>query len=392
MHVVFWGTYDTGKARTRIVREALLHAGVTVTEIHTPVWDGVDDKAMISGAVAKLKFSLKLIAAYPLLIWRYLRAPAHDAVFVGYMGHFDVIVLWLFAVLRGKPVVWDAFLSLYDTVVCDRGMFSPKHPAAMTLKAIEWTACLAASKVVLDTKAHAELFAQLYGVNDHKLNAVFVGAEEDHFSPAQADPEQSNENIKVLFYGQFIPLHGIETIIRAAQNSQGAPVEWTLIGRGQETEKIHQLLNENPCANLNWRPWVPYEELRRWIAQSDLCLGVFGNSEKAGRVIPNKVFQILCAGKPLITRDGPGVRELLSPATPGVYLVPAADPAALNNAVACFTEDRPALAQIGSALHADIRKRFSLTTLSADWLAVFENLLSEETAATTPNPNGNISA
>jgi glycosyltransferase involved in cell wall biosynthesis len=53
-------------------------------------------------------------------------------------------------------------------------------------------------------------------------------------------------------------------------------------------------------------------------------------------VIPNKVFQILATGTPLITRDSPAIRELLSPDTDGVWLIPPADPAALASAVSAF--------------------------------------------------------
>jgi glycosyltransferase involved in cell wall biosynthesis len=64
-----------------------------------------------------------------------------------------------------------------------------------------------------------------------------------------------------------------------------------------------------------------------------VCLGIFGTSEKAASVIPNKVFQVVAAGRPLITRDSPAIRELLSP-TPGcVSLVAAGDAAALADAV-----------------------------------------------------------
>src|SRR5687767_10873255 len=103
MRVVLWGTYDTGKPRTRLMRRALIEAGIDLIEIHTDVWSGVEDKSQVRGRGARLGFALKWITAYPGLIFRYLRAPAHDAVIVGYMGHVDVVVLWFFASLRGTP-------------------------------------------------------------------------------------------------------------------------------------------------------------------------------------------------------------------------------------------------------------------------------------------------
>ena len=50
------------------------------------------------------------------------------------MGHLDIIIIRLFARLRGAPVIWDAFLSLYDTVVHDRGHLTfLDHPAVLAI-------------------------------------------------------------------------------------------------------------------------------------------------------------------------------------------------------------------------------------------------------------------
>jgi glycosyltransferase involved in cell wall biosynthesis len=132
----------------------------------------------------------------------------------------------------------------------------------------------------------------------------------------------------VLFYGQFIPLHGIDTVVRAAKLTETDGILWHLIGTGQEVGRIRRLVAELKPANLEWKHWVPYEELVQEIHSADVCLGIFGATEKAARVIPNKVFQVLASEKPLITADTPAVREL-GLAASGVYLVPAGEPWAL---------------------------------------------------------------
>ena len=119
LNLLVWGTYDLGKPRTRILLAALRRSGASVTEIHAPVWEGVDDKSVI-GAKAALQRAVRWAAAYPRLIWRLMRSPRPDAIVVGYLGHLDVLVTWPIARLRRIPVVWDAFLSLHDTVVVDR--------------------------------------------------------------------------------------------------------------------------------------------------------------------------------------------------------------------------------------------------------------------------------
>jgi glycosyltransferase involved in cell wall biosynthesis len=388
LRIVLWGTYDTGKPRTRILRAALSEAGVEVLEIHAEVWSGIEDKSQVTGLRSRLKFLLAWLGSYPRLVLRYIQAPKHDAVIVGYLGHLDVLVLWPFARLKGKPIVWDAFLSLYDTVVVDRKLVGPKHPLAWLLWAWEWLACRVSTRVVLDTAAHAELFSELYKLQKGRTSATLVGAEADvfpgdrvaHAAAENKSPATADETT-ILFYGQFIPLHGIETIVKAAQIALDRPYRWVLIGRGQEETRIRALIDEGPKMNLEWVPWVPYAELNKWICQSDLCLGIFGDTGKASRVIPNKVFQILAAGQPLITRDSPAIRELLSDSLPGVYLVPPADPEALLDAVERFRTDRPAIAAAGGHLHSAARERFSLPALGASWLSILHETIGRPVVA-----------
>ena len=61
-------------------------------------------------------------------------------------------------------------------------------------------------------------------------------------------------------------------------------------------------------------PWIAYEQLPAELQRAGCALGVFGTSGKAARVIPNKAFQALACGTPLVTADTPAARELLATA------------------------------------------------------------------------------
>lgn len=335
MRIVFWGTYDKGKPRVRIVLRGLKENGVEIIECQSNVWQGVEDKWALQNWRKKIALVWSWLASYPRLIIKYLSLPQHDAIFVGYMGHLDVIIIWPLAKLRGVPIIWDAFISLYNTIVEDRELIRKRNPLSFFLYAWEWFACRLSDLVILDTNAHIGYFCQKYFLSSNKFARVFVGAEKEYFSP---DPKfnkanwQSNQ-LKVLFYGQFIPLHGIEYIITAARILEERNIEFILIGKGQEEAKISQMLKATPLPGVRWIPWVSYENLCEWINKADICLGIFGNSQKACQVIPNKVFQIIVCGKPLITRDSPAIRELLSPERNGVYLIPPAQPEILAKAI-----------------------------------------------------------
>ncbi len=336
LRVVFWGTYDLGKPRVRLLLRGARSVGVEVIECHSHVWKDVRDKSQLPGLRTKILYILHLLSAYPSLVWRYFFLPPHDAVIIGYMGHLDVIIIWPFSRLRNVPVIWDAFLSLYDTVVNDRQIVSKSSPMAWLLYFLEFVACRAADKIFLDTEAHARYFEWLFNIRPNTIGRVYVGAETNIFTVSKDTIfENSKEkHFTVLFYGQFIPLHGIDIIIEAAKKVEllGEAIQWKIIGQGQEEKHIDKLINDLEIKSIERILWIPYNQLPEFIRESDICLGIFGTSEKAKRVIPNKVFQTLAVNRPLITGHTPAVCELLKeiPETSSyIHLIPCGDANAL---------------------------------------------------------------
>jgi glycosyltransferase involved in cell wall biosynthesis len=368
MKIVLWGTYDTGKPRIRILRDGLRAAGVEVAEIHTDIWDDVGDKSDLRGARNWFHRGLRLLLAYPRLVWRYLRAPAHDLILVSYPGQLDVLVLWLFARMRRKHIAFDWFISAFDTVVADRRLLGRKNLLARILWAGEWLSCRAADLVFMDTATHARRMEALFGLASNTLGYVWVGAERSFFESATR--QRKKEFLQVLFYGQFIPLHGIDTIIEAARILQDPQIRWTLIGRGQEASRIRALIAQTPLPTLHWVDWIAYDKLHEWIASADICLGIFGTSEKAASVIPNKVFQIIASGCPLITRDSSAIRELLGGASPGIRLIPAGDARALAEAIRDCTDQ---INDLPRPCHEALREHIRSNAIATQFLTMVEN-------------------
>lgn len=332
MKICFWGTYDTGKPRVRILLDGLKTTPAQVAERHVHVWRGVEDKSQAGLMGTGLRIIALLIIAYPWLLLRHLFSPKQDIVICGYPAYLDFLIIWPLARLRGEKILLDAFVPYYDTLVHDRKLLRPGSIVARLVHRVEALCCRNADLVLTDTDAHADYYSVEFEVDRDRFVTAFVGHEATHFAAARsvtpADPAPV-----VLFYGQFIPLHGIDTIIAAARLAEGDGTVWRVIGRGQEAARIRSELDQNPAANVDWIPWVDYADLQRHIAGAAVCLGIFGTSGKAARVIPNKVFQIIACDRPLVTRQSPAISELLKNESDGVALVPAGDADALYAAV-----------------------------------------------------------
>jgi glycosyltransferase involved in cell wall biosynthesis len=351
LRVTYFGTYDRAYPRNTQVISCLRGAGVDVVEEHVSMWEGRRD-AWSAG----LGTALRLAAAEASLLGR--RADG-DAVIVGYPGHFDLPAARRAA--RGRPVVFNPLVSLADTFVADRGRFRPGSLAARVLDAIDRRALAAADVVVADTDAHARFLAGLAGHD--RFEVCFVGAEDRLFRP----PWEPAESFTALFVGKLIPLQGVETILEAARLTPH--VRFRVVGSGQ----LKPLLHDRP-ANVEHVAWIDYELLPGELRRAGCALGIFGTSAKAARVIPNKAFQALASGTPLITADTLAARELLVN-DESALLVPAGDPEALTAAVTRLAADAGAARAIGSAGRDAYEARASEEVLGRRWRELLERAI-----------------
>jgi glycosyltransferase involved in cell wall biosynthesis len=352
MKVLYFGTYERRYPRNAQVISCLRRAGVEVVERHVGVWEDREHK-WSAGAGAALR-----LAGAEL---RLLRSPrqSFDALVVGYPGHADLPAARRAA--GGRPIIFNPLVSLADTLVTDRGRFGPGSLAARALGALDRYAFRVADLVVADTAAHAEHLRGLTGAS--RIEVCFVGAEERLFQPGWVRPEE----FSALFVGKLIPLQGLETILAAARLAP--ELRFRIVGSGQ----LERLLAERP-RNVEHVPWVEYERLPAELHRASCALGVFGTSAKAGRVIPNKAFQALACGVPLVTGDTPAARELLHEGRSAV-LVPTGDAEALAVALRRLAGDASLAHAISAGGLAAYRVQASEQVLGARWREVIESLL-----------------
>ena len=330
-------------------------AGVEVIERHEGFWEQHRHKWSLGLAAAG-----RIGLAEARLLFGGRREP-FDAVVVGYPGHFDLpAARWI---ARGRPVLFNPLVSLHETLVEDRGRFGAGSPAARVLLQVDRLALRRADLVVADTAENARHLAKLGALPAGRVAVCFVGAEERLFRPGRL-PAQA---FHALFVGKLIPLHGVETILAAARLTPELP--FRVIGGGQ----VDALLDERP-PNVEWVEWVEYEQLPEQIQSAGCALGVFGTSAKTGRVIPNKAFQALACGTPLVTADTPAARELLTDGE-SALLVPAGDPEALAAAVRRLAADAELARTIGDGGLAAYREHASEAVLGERWRALVERLV-----------------
>lgn len=287
MKVCYFGIYDSEYSRNKILISGLRQNGVEVLEC-------------VSRKKGFSKY-FDLIKKHEAIKNNY------DVMIVGFPG-FQESILAKF--ISRKPVVFDAFVSMYDSVVLDRAEVKKRSVRALYLWYLDKISMVISDIVLFDTESHIRFVSKEFQIKESKFKRVFVGADTLIFYPRE---KSQNSSFKVLFYGHYVSLQGTEYIVRAAKLLEShRDIVFEIIGDGKGKEKILELTDSLGLKNINFVGNVSLSELAERLSSGNVCLGIFGDTDKAKRVIPNKVYESVALCRPVITADTTAIRELFT--------------------------------------------------------------------------------
>lgn len=321
--VLITGTGDPTFGRNQQIIRLLEKSGCIVSVRSHSMWKGDKTDAV---RTSKVTLALRALRQYVKMVGTLVSAGVRrpDVVMVLHPSQIDGVVVGLVCKVFRLPLVIDFFVSLHETVVEDRGLISHTSIGGRFLGRCDQLSARLATRVLTDTPEDAEHFASVTKTPRHKWSVVWVGANPGIYIPRTDIPVEPQS---VLFYGTYIPLQGIEHIVRASA-LMPPDVSVTLIGNGQERQRIETIIATEKLP-ITLVDAVSEEELVQHIARAAVCLGIFSDGQKTARVIPNKVFQCLAMGKAIVTGDTPAIARLGD----AIETVPVADPKAIANTV-----------------------------------------------------------
>jgi len=289
MKLLFISGRESSYTRNAVILKGLRENGIEIIECTDP--------------------SDSYLFRYPKTFGKFIfkRKEDFDLIFIGFFGQ---PLVPLVKKLTDKPIIFDAFLSAYDTMCFDRKKITPKSLGGRFFYWLDKHSCELANTILLDTNAHIDYFVNTFGLEREKFQRVFVGAVDSIFYPR--DIRKNDNKFTVFYYGTYRPLHGIEYIIKAAKKLESyGDIEFEIVGNGPEYKKNMKLAEEMKMKNIHFIDWIQYEKLPSEIAKADVCLGGhFSDIDKAKRTIAGKTFQFIAMKKPVIIGNSPANREL----------------------------------------------------------------------------------
>lgn len=181
----------------------------------------------------------------------------------------------------------------------------------------------------------------------------------------------------VLYHGVFQAHRGLEQTATAMAAPGLEAAHLVLLGYG--TAPIGELLARHDVAGrVHYLAAVPPAEVPAWVAGADVDVMAI---EPAGLSIrlstPNKLFESLAAGVPIVASDLPSLRQVLldDPLGPLGVLCDPADPRSIASAIRAILELGPSeRADLGARCLRAAHERWNWETEGARLVALYEEL------------------
>src|SRR3989344_567879 len=310
--VCMFGTYDKNYTSNKLILQGLRENQIEILEInaHTAV-TRLDKKQEMSW----YQLLKRILVKYRILIeilknWQKIRTV--DVIYVGYPGHFDVLLAYPLAKLFSKKLVFNPLLIFYTGFSEEQGILKKKSLLAQIIKMGETLIYNLCDLVFADTPFQKEYLIRDFSVPEKKLRVLPIGADDRYY---QYTPYTNlSKKINVVYYGLYSPIHGVEYIIAAADILKTDPdIKFTMVGnRGHTFDVNLAKANELRFTNAKFYYDLPLEKHPPLIQEADMFLGFLQKHPSVDRVIPNKIYQGLALGKVVLTADAPVVRSLFT--------------------------------------------------------------------------------
>jgi len=349
MKICFIGKYNRDYIRSRLLIEGAKNKGVEVVEVN------------IQKTGWKLYFE----------VFKQTRMRNKDCDGFVVLFEGEKIVPFVRLATR-KKIIFDIFCSYFDMYVIDRKLCKRKSLKAYFYLFLGWLSCFLSDEVLAMNEGFRDFFIKYFKVPKIKLHIVRNAAMEEIFYPAKI--EQNNEKFIVMYHGGFIPLHGLDYVIEAANKLKDhSDIYFKFLGNGQEYDKITKYVKDNQLKNTEFFGFVEPSVIADNLRTADVVLGIFGTSEKAQMTISLKLYESISVGKASITETNP-MTEKVFKHLENIYFVGAGNAQEIVDAILYLKNNNERRKEIGQNAYKLYRNKYSRDASRKDFYKILKEV------------------
>lgn len=284
---------------------------------------------------------------------------------------FQAVTAWLLARIKRAPFLLEV-RDLWPAFAMEVGVLRNR----VLIAASEWLERFlyrGADQIVVNSPGFVEHVRARSGepiavVPNGADAAMFAaGADGAAFRQQHGIPKDS---FVVLYAGAHGLSNDLGVILQAAQLVKGKKqLRIILLGDGKDKPALQAQAAALGLDNVLFLPPLPKTQMPGALAAADACVAILKPVRLYATVYPNKVFDYMAAGRPVLLAIDGVIRKVVERAGAGVF-VPPGDAQALANAMLELASGTSKSQRMGLAGRAYLEKHFDRKDLAAQMLAV----------------------
>lgn len=184
------------------------------------------------------------------------------------------------------------------------------------------------------------------------------------------------EKFTVLYAGAHGLSNDLGVILQAADLlKSNKDVIFRFVGDGKEKPNLMNLAEEMHLSNVKFIDPVPKTNIQQTLAAADTCVAILKPVEMYKTTYPNKVFDYMAAGKPVILAIDGVIREVVEDARCGIFCTPG-DPRKISEAVMLLFNNQIKARVMGINGRAYLEKHFDRKKIATDLIGLIEEMAS----------------
>ncbi len=338
---------------------------------------GVTIQRVYTYAALHRSFFHRVISFFSFMLsslWAGLRVQGVDLVWGTSPPIFQGMTAWLLARWKRVPFLFEV-RDLWPAFAVAVGVL--RQP--VLIRASEWLERFLyrhADRLMVNSPGFIEHVQSRGG---RQVELVPNGADTTMFDPSLDGADFRRQNgLEGKFVALYAGAHGmsndLDILLEAAERLRDRPeIRIVLLGDGKEKPGLQARAAEKGLQNVLFVPPLPKNVMPHALAAADACIAILKPIELYQTVYPNKVFDYMAAGRPVILAIDGVIRQVVENAGAGVA-VPPGDPQALAVVIRGLADDPQAGRRMGERGRAYVEAHFDRASLAEKLLGLVEDI------------------
>ncbi|HSW02149.1 MAG TPA: glycosyltransferase family 4 protein [Sedimentisphaerales bacterium] len=309
------------------------------------------------------------------VLWRLYRLAVRENADVYHFHDPELMIVGLLLKLGGKRVIWDVH-EHYPNAILDKYYLSrPLRRVVSTV--FDWF-----ERAVVRFYDYVIYTTPFVGARYQKIT-VRSGRIENYPIIELSRVFERNPQDRIIYLGAMSKTRGLLEVIEAFSRVVRRHPSWELclVGSSRpqafEREMKDASVHRGVEANVKFVDWVPYEEKERLSSQASMGVITYLPYSNNTSCLPNKLFDYMLVGLPVIASDFPLYREVVEPNRCGILVDPS-KPEEIAGAMEYLIEHPEEARQMGDNGRRAVFEKYNWEKESERLLQIYDTVLHTE--------------